>query len=386
MRVAFIHSGYSRRLVSGIIRVENELIKALRAAGHHAEIMSWDENLQGPLVAQRYMRIVRPMVLIYDQIKEYIIRGRFDVVVFPGVGYPETRALPSLKKETNARFVIIQHGWPLHHSAVRLLINSYMQTVGQSLLDQADAVVAVSNYIRTHLAEYREPEKIQLVPPGVDVNLFKPASDVGKLRKKWDIKQKYVLLGNGKLSALKNYPTALRALSLLPKTELLLVGSGSETKQHAYQQLARDWGVASRVRFLGTLPNEQLPELYALADLLVHPSKSEALGIVLLEALACATPVVVADVGGVRDVVINDFNGLLYQDPKDYRALAARVRELLANPQKHHNFGQRGRALVKAQFNWATILPQYINILEQTYAQAANKKARQKNGVFGAFA
>src|SRR3990172_2505039 len=174
MRVAFIHSGYSQHLQSGIIRVETELVNELRRRGHTADIMPWDEDLQGSLVAQQYLRIVRPMTLIYKQIKDFIVNGRYELVVFQGVGYPEARAIPWLKKETKARLVINQHGWTLHSPAMRLLVEGYMQAVGHILLHEADAVIANSNYVLSHLAEFLEPEKIELIYPGVDVKRFTP--------------------------------------------------------------------------------------------------------------------------------------------------------------------------------------------------------------------
>ncbi len=389
MRVAFIHSGYSQRLQSGIIRVETELVKELRRLGHSADIMPWDEDEQGSLVAQQYMRIVRPMTLIYKQIKDFIVNGNYDLVVFQGVGYPEARAIPWLKQETKARLIINQHGWTLHTPAARLLVEGYMQAVGHILLHEADAVLANSNYVVSHLAEFLEADKISLIYPGVDMTRFSPPDDCAKtiaaVRKKWNLRHQHILLGNGKLSSLKNYATVLRALPALPDAEFLLVGSGSTTKQEYYRQLASELGVSDRVHFLGTLPNEQLPELYGAADVFVHPSKTEALGIVLIESLACQTPVVVADVGGVRDVVVDGFNGLLFSDPKDHDALASRVRELLANPTRRAELGRNGRALVTAKFNWEKILPQYIAAFEKTLA-LSRAPAETNAGVFGAFA
>lgn len=388
MRVAFIHSGYSQRLQSGIIRVETELVNELRRRGHTADIMPWDEDERGSLVAQQYMRIVRPMTLIYKQIKDFIVNGKYDLVVFQGVGYPETRAIPWLKQETDARYVINQHGWTLHTPAARLLVEGYMQAVGHILVHEADAVIANSNYVVSHLAEFLEADKISLIYPGVDMTRFAPQENREKtrtkIREKWNIRGKHILLGNGKLTSLKNYATVLRALPSLPDAEFLLVGSGSNTKQEYYSQLATELEISDRVHFLGTIPNDQLPELYGAADVFVHPSKSEALGIVLIETLACETPVVVADVGGVRDVVVDGFNGLLYSDPKDHETLASRVRELLAHSARRSELGKNGRAFVTAKFDWKKILPQYIEAFEKTAKHS--RTPVETAGFFGAFA
>ncbi|MFH0830736.1 MAG: glycosyltransferase family 4 protein [Parcubacteria group bacterium] len=368
MRVAFIHSGYSRHLMSGIIRVETEVVRALRERGHVAEIMPWDEDGQGALVSQQYLRIVRPASLVFRKVRDFINAGQYDVVVFAGVGYPETRALPWLKQETEARFVIVQHGWPLYSPTTRLLVGSYMQTVGQVLLCGADAVVAVSNYVKSHLAAYVDPDRIEVIYPGVDTRRFVPAKINGlqrELSKHLQLKGRFVLLANSKLAAHKNIATLLRALVKLPEADLMLVGSGSRTKEQSYNNLAASLGVSQRVRFLGTVPNEQLPRYYQAADLLVHASRSESLGIVILEALACGVPVVAANVGGIPEAVISGFNGLLYEDARDDVALAAAVKSLLADPQQRARFAQNGRQLVTARFDWKFILPRYIALIER---------------------
>ncbi|MFO0704873.1 MAG: glycosyltransferase family 4 protein [Candidatus Andersenbacteria bacterium] len=389
MRVAFIHSGYSRHLVSGIIRVETELVRALRARGHVAEIMPWREDQDKALVQQQYWRIVRPASSIYREVRDFITVGQYDLVVFQGVGYPETRALPWLKRETKAKFVVVQHGWSLYSPTTRFLVNSYMQAVGHILLAQADAIVAVSNYVKSHLATYSEPERIQVIYPGVDTERFtqRTPHDKALVRQRLGVRQPQVLFANGKLAAHKNIATLLRALQELPEAELLLVGSGSTTKEKVYKDLAQTLGVAARVQFLGTVANERLPELYNAADLFVHAARSEALGIVLLEALACQLPAVAPDVGGISEAVISGFSGQLYQDPRDHLQLAQQVRELLANPERRAQFGRNGRAYVKARFDWSTVIPQYLQLFERVIkAPRQTELQPQDDGVFGAFA
>ncbi|MDP2587646.1 MAG: glycosyltransferase family 4 protein [bacterium] len=385
MRVAFVHSGYSRHLMSGIIRVETELVLALQKKGHVAEIMQWDEDEHKALVQQQYRRIVRPASSVYRQVRDFIAAGQYDLVVFQGVGYPETRALPWLKRETEARFVVVQHGWPLYSPATRLLVNGYMQTIGQALLAEADAVVAVSNYVKSHLSSFVTPDKIEVIYPGVDTTRFVPSKAKAELRQRYAIRQPYALLANGKLAAHKNIATLLRALPGLPDSELLLVGRGSDTKEKLYQEMARSLRVANRVRFMGSLPNEQLPALYNAVDLLVHPSKSESLGIVLLEALACETPVVAAAVGGIPELVTSNFNGTLYHDPKDVTALTRAIRALLDQPQQRSELGKNGRAFVKARFDWSAIIDQYLSLFERLQARPRIAQP-QETGVFGAFA
>jgi|GEM_PF-4837638 len=396
MRVAFVHSGYSRHLMSGIIRVETEIVLALRARGHVAEIMEWPEDQSKALVSQQYFRIVRTASMVYRAVRDFIVAGQYDLVVFMGVGYPETRALPWLRRETKAKFVIIQNGWTMHSAPSRFLITSYMQTVGHLLLADVDALVAVSGYVKSHLATYTDPDRIQVIYPGVDTQRFTPvlptksatqrSSDEQRVRARFGITERHILMANGKLAAHKNISTIIRALALIPDAALLLVGSGSVTREKMYRELAVEQGVSKRLHFVGTVPNEKLPELYRAASFFVHAARSEALGIVLLEALASGVPVVAPDVGGVSEAVISGFNGTLYADPRDHQQLAASVIALLSDPERRALYARNGRAYVTARFDWRVIMPQYVELFSRVLKQPSQNDLQPSEGLFGAFA
>ena len=110
-------------------------------------------------------------------------------------------------------------------------------------------------------------------------------------------------------------------------------------------------GVANRVRFLGRVSDENLPKVYGACDVFVLPSVSrlEAFGIVALEAMATAKPVIVADIPGVREVIEDGREGLL-ADPLNARDLAEKIRRLLADPEARRVMGERGREKVLESF------------------------------------
>src|SRR5439155_826040 len=109
--------------------------------------------------------------------------------------------------------------------------------------------------------------------------------------------------------------------------------------------------VADRVRCLGRVSDENLPKVYAACDVFVLPSVSrlEAFGIVALEAMATAKPVIVADIPGVREVIEDGREGLL-ADPLNARDLAEKIRRLLADPEARRVMGERGREKVLESF------------------------------------
>jgi glycosyltransferase involved in cell wall biosynthesis len=110
-----------------------------------------------------------------------------------------------------------------------------------------------------------------------------------------------VLASVGNLVELKGHHIVLEALSHLPRARLLIAGEGPE--RSSLERRAIQLGVADRTRFLGRVPQEELPKFYSAADVLVLASSREGWANVLLEAMACGTPVVATDISGMVEVV-----------------------------------------------------------------------------------
>jgi len=121
----------------------------------------------------------------------------------------------------------------------------------------------------------------------------------------------------------------VEALPRLPDFELVIVGEGPE--RGAIEKAARECGVAGRVRLFGRVPQEQLPQIYSAADLLLLVSAHEGWPNVLLESMACGTPVVVSDISGIAEIVGATEAGRVVADITPSR-LADTVREISAAP------------------------------------------------------
>lgn len=154
-----------------------------------------------------------------------------------------------------------------------------------------------------------------------------------------------VLVSVGALIARKGHDLAITALAEVPGAMLVLIGAGPE--QAALEALAVRVGVAARVRFMGSLGQDAIADWLAAADAMVLMSASEGLANAWVEALACGTPIVIADVGGAREVL----EGQDYAGQKVARepgAIAAAVRSVLAAPPE-----RAGVARAAARFGWA---------------------------------
>ncbi len=196
----------------------------------------------------------------------------------------------------------------------------------------AAASVAVSAALGEVLRELGAPrERVHVLRNGVDLDLFRPPADRAAARRALGAQEgPVVLVSVGNLVELKGHDLVIEALASLPDHHLLLiVGEGPE--RPALEALAGRLGVGGRVRFLGRVAHEGLAAIYGAADALILASSREGWPNVLLEAMACGTPVIASRVGGVPEMVNAPEAGLLLPE-RSAAAIAGAVTELLAAP------------------------------------------------------
>jgi glycosyltransferase involved in cell wall biosynthesis len=162
---------------------------------------------------------------------------------------------------------------------------------------------------------------------GVDLDLFRPL-DRQEMRQTFGITRP-TLLAVANLVPKKRHWLMIEALARLPGVDLLIVGEGPE--RSAIEARARALGVADRVRLLGRMTQNQLTEIYSAADLLLLPSSREGWPNVLLESMACGTPVVVSNIDGFREIVAAPEAGRIVADVTP-TGLAEAISEMLAVP------------------------------------------------------
>ncbi len=246
---------------------------------------------------------------------------------------------------------------------------------GRRLLARARLVMATSlDYARhSRLAPLlaRSPGQVVEVPNGVDTTRFTPGTAPAGVRQRYGFdKSHFVVAFVGSLDRahyFKGVDVLLRAIALLGDcpVRLLVIGRGSLLP--AYQRLSGELGIAGRVRFDDAVDDAALPDRCRLANVLALPShtRGEAFGVVLLEALACGTPVIASDLPGVRAVVARTGGGLLVP-PGDAVALAGTIRTLMYDPARRAELGASGRVAVERYYAW----PRIIDELERRYRQA----------------
>ena len=176
---------------------------------------------------------------------------------------------------------------------------------------KAQASITVSSALKDKMVSLgAEKEKIHVLRNGVDDVLFSP-KNYQEMRSNYSL-ERATLLSVGNLTELKGHDLVIKSLLDLPECELIIVGGGELDK--SLKALTESLGLQERVRFMGTLKQPDLVKLYSAADLLVLASSREGWANVLLEAMACGTPVAATNVGGTPELVKAPEAGVLVKE------------------------------------------------------------------------
>jgi len=209
---------------------------------------------------------------------------------------------------------------------------------------RADALIAVSAALAEGLIALGAPRsKVKVLRNGVDLEAFRPVPDRAGLRAALGLEGP-TLLSVGHLIERKRHHLVIEALALLPDHRLLIAGEGPE--RGALEARASALGVAGRVRFLGAVPHRELARFYTAADVMVLASSREGWANVLLESMACGTPVVATPAWGSREAVAAPEAGIVVEEATA-QAIAAAVRTLAASPPD-----RAATAAYAARFTW----------------------------------
>jgi D-inositol-3-phosphate glycosyltransferase len=234
----------------------------------------------------------------------------------------------------------------------------------RGVIREADRILAPTPVEAAHLTELYGawPDRIRVVPPGVDLERFRPQPSQSA-RRELGLRNGRLVLFVGRLQRLKGPDVAIRAFAeairrrpdLLADATMAMVGGpsgpGNPTAEVArLRRIASDEGVGDRIQFLDPIPHEKLPRLFAAADAVLVPSRSESFGLVALEAQACGVPVIASSVGGLRYVVADGESGYLVPSG-DHGAFADRLLRVLGRPALAARFSAAARRQA-SRFSW----------------------------------
>lgn len=297
-----------------------------------SQVPEFEERHTIPVFHPRYFHLpkvgmmLQPFLMAlaaYPVVKKIIRNGYDFELIDAHYFYPDGVAAVLLGKWLGKPVVITARGTDLN------LIPQYF--VPKLLIKyaamKANALITVCQALKDVLVEMQVPDnKIMVLRNGVDLQVFRPPEDREGLRSKMDFNGT-TILSVGYLIERKGHDLIIRALKYLPGVKLLIAGDGEERDN--LRALVKSEGVEDRVSFLGNIPHENLKDYYGAADILVLASSREGWANVLLESMACGTPVVATNIWGTPEVVSCPEAGVLVA--RETKSIADGVKTLLAD-------------------------------------------------------
>jgi glycosyltransferase involved in cell wall biosynthesis len=270
---------------------------------------------------------------------------------------------------------VVGEGWLAHFFRWhrRLLFPLILRAADGVVVTTSD-YAAASSFLGPKLATLRS--KVAVIPPGVDLGNFSPGDDPHGWRRRLGFNGGPLIFFLSRLDRahyFKGLHVLFEALQALPEAGLVVGGDGDLRVQ--YEAQAEALGLRQRVQFAGEISDEALPAYYRAADVVVLPSvdRTEAFGLVLLEAMACGKPVVASRLPGVRTLVEEGQNGYLVE-PGNAADLADKLRRCI---QDGPVLGAHARQAVEARFSWPIIAEQLVRL----YGDVLNRSETADQGV-----
>ncbi len=292
-----------------------------------------------------------------------------DLIHVHGHPYLSSLIAAKLAKKYSKPLVLTQHNTFIEYESSFWDHVEWLNdcAIGRQVLKEADKIVVVSKATGDYVLSLgADPEKIRVLHNGVDLNRFRPITGVkDEMRKKLGIsKDSSVVLTVRRLVYKNGIDTliegAKKAIEKNPRLVFIVVGKGPDFER--IKEEIEQWGIQENFRLAGFISDEGLPFYYNAADFFVLPSKSgEGLPLVALEAMACGVPVIATNVGGISEVMKEDFGKLVPPNSPDslaeailefsHRELSARKKDL--------------RVIIEQNYSWDKNVEQLVGIYEE---------------------
>jgi glycogen(starch) synthase len=391
-RLLILSWEYPPLIEGGLARHVRKLAEALADAGSDVHVLtrggeeSPEEELVAGVQIHRVLEPTRPRDLgefvawvermNLDMLAAGVELGdRFEFDVVHGHDWLVANACDHLARRFRAPLVTTIHatehgrhqGWVEEHP------QSYIHGVERWIANRSDRVIACSYYMREQIADiFGVPdERVAVIPNGIDPEDLQPhdAPELRRLRAQFAAANEKLVLLIGRLVYEKGFQLALEAMPALieavPKTRFLVAGSG--THEPELRRQAAELGLLDHGSFLGWIGDDVLHSLYPIADVCVVPSIYEPFGLVALEAMASGCPCIVADTGGLREVVPREDVGLRFRarDPESLAEVAIKVlsddelgRRLVAEAYEHVR-----------RFDWSDVAERTAGVYQRLLAE-----------------
>ncbi len=248
-------------------------------------------------------------------------------------------------------------------------LHKLMKPLNRRIWRRAGRVVALSEALAETARETLPELDIDVIPNGIDTRRFSPPDERPQ-------EKRVRLITVARLLERKGIQTILEACArptVLP-VELTIVGTGPYEPE--LRQMIAGMGLEDRVRFLGFVPNEDLPHLYRESDIFVLPSETESFGLVFAEAMSCGLPIAASNVGGIPETVRDGVDGLLCP-PGEPLALRENILRLISNVDAREEISYSQRERILENYTWDQIAARYVDVYRSVLAAGGRSPTRR---------
>jgi glycogen(starch) synthase len=310
------------------------------------EFVAWVERMNSDMLAAG--------VELGDRFEFDLVHGH-DWLVAAACGHLSRRFRAPLVTTIHATEHGRHQGWVDKHP------QSYIHGVERWISNRSDRVIVCSYYMSEQVADIfgADERRVTVIPNGIDPGDLQPRDDpdLQRLRSEFAAPKERLVLLIGRLVYEKGFQLALEAMPRLidsvPGTRFLVAGSG--THERELRRQADDLGLMEHGTFLGWIGDDVLHSLYRIADVCVVPSIYEPFGLVALEAMASDCPCIVADTGGLREVVPNEDVGLRFRN-RDPESLGETVKRVLTDSELRERLVAEASEHLRG-FDWSEVAP-----------------------------
>jgi phosphatidylinositol alpha-1,6-mannosyltransferase len=322
----------------------------------------------GVQVIRDRSKILLPSLRVAKRAKEIAQMHNIEVVVF-GAAAPLALMAPKLRKAGAKKIIALTHGHEVWWARI-FPFNLAMKRIGNSV----DHLTYLGEFTRQAISRSLSQKSIDSmvkIAPGIDTSHFSPQADATQRRTELGLESKKIIISVGRLvhrkgqdKLIQAFPTIVREI---PSAHLLIVGEGPY-RAHL-EKLVEKLSLKANVTFVGRIFYNDLPSYLSASDVFVMPSRSrffglevEGLGIVYLEASACAIPVVAGVSGGAPDAVQEGITGLCV-DGTNIGQIAEAVIHICSDSKRATKMGLAGRNWVIEQWQWEIWSKQFNSLL-----------------------
>ncbi|MGB9679516.1 MAG: glycosyltransferase [Thermoanaerobacteraceae bacterium] len=358
--------------VGGVSSYISTLKNGLESTGNNVSVLSYNDIKQEIGRQLTLINLIESYrVLFANLIRKYVSENKVDMIVANDV----ISLLAAKQANLNLPCLLTVHGYLADeyiasNSVVKdSLEEKYLRAIEEIAYTISDNIVTVDKrlkkYIENVIKNDSISKKICVINNFVDINKF-------KINNKEKIGESIKILCPRRLTPKNGVIYAVKAINNIIiegyKVKLIIAGNGEE--KISIEKYINEENIEDYVELLGSVDNNNMPDLFNKCDIIIIPSINVsnvevATSIGAIEAMACGKPVIASNIGGLREIIIDGYNGFLVPE-KDPEAIAEKIKYIILNPELSKEIGQNARKTVEEKFSTEIAIKKYYDVYKKT--------------------